>query len=182
MDYDAIIKELEAKVDALEQELAKLNKEREALRANLSETNSGISSLEAELDAANKRLNSLQSDHNKLSDDKESLKSQIESLEGKLAILQKEKSALEGDFAEVDQNLKETTVRLSDVSSRRKGLEDLFRRRIRHASRTEKDNSYETYDSCCGQHQIVVVVRRRTLGSICGLYSASFTNWAFSTS
>jgi myosin heavy subunit len=46
VDYDAIIKELEAKVDALEQELAKLNKEREALRANLSETNSGISNLE----------------------------------------------------------------------------------------------------------------------------------------
>ncbi len=124
VDYDAMIKDLEAKVHVLEVELEKVNKERESLRANLQETNAGIASLESELDAANKRLNALTADHTKLSDDKETLNSQIEGLEGKLQILQKEKSALEHDFAETDQQLKETTVRLSDVSSRRKGLED----------------------------------------------------------
>jgi len=124
VDYDAIIKDLEGKVHALETELEKVNKERTQLRKDLDETNSSISGLESELDAANKRLASLQTDHTKLSDDKETLKHQIEGLEGKLSILQKEKSALESDFRDVDTNLKETSNRLADVTSRRKGLEE----------------------------------------------------------
>ncbi len=124
VDYDAMIKELEAKEFALRAELDKLTKDNNALRKDLEETKSGIASLEAELDNANRRLGSLTSEHGKLSSDNEALTGQIESLESKLSVLAKERSALEADYRETDDNLKQTSQRLSDVSSRRKGLED----------------------------------------------------------
>jgi myosin heavy subunit len=124
VDYDAIIKDLEKKVLDLESELEKINKDRDALRKDLKETNDGIASLESELDSANSRLKGLESDHSKLSDEKDSLQSKIDALESKVSSLSKEKAGLDSELREVDTKLKETRVRLDDVTSRRKGLEE----------------------------------------------------------